>query len=224
MELYKYCDKNGVNILQFKALKLSGIDEFNDPFEFRIAKCASPEISNAVNALYQYQKESYRVICFTKRYNNLIMWSHYSRNHTGLLIKFETDLIELNGKNITSALEEVHYDEEMISIPYNFLDLPRNEQEKIVKYNTYMKYADWKYEAEYRAIIKFDTSKGKRYIDLAPRAILEVVIGMNCSLETELKIIGLAKQEEFNHLKLKRATIHNFKYQMQYLDILPQEK
>lgn len=219
MELYKYCDKNGVNILQFKALKLSRIDEFNDPFEFRIAKCVSPIISGPVNALYAYQKESYRVICFTNKYNNLIMWSHYSRNHTGLLIKFETDLIEVNGKNITGALKEVDYKEEMIQIPSDFFQRSINEREEIIKYNTYRKYIDWQYEGEYRAIIKFDESECKRYISIPARAILEVIIGMNCSLETELQVLRLAQQEEFKHLKLERATIHDFKYQMQYSEI-----
>ncbi len=224
MELYRYCDKNGVNILQFKALKLSRIDEFNDPFEFRIATCESSEVSKAAQAVYEHLKESLRVICFTRNDNNLIMWGHYSRNHTGLLIKFDTDLIRVNGETISSVLKKVCY-RKKLKLPTNrFRKLPPSKQRETMKPIAYWKYADWKYEDEYRAIVNFDKSKYKRYIDLPSKAILEVVIGMNCSLETELQIIRLAKQEEFNHLKLKRATIHNFKYQMQYSDILPQEK
>jgi hypothetical protein len=216
MELWKYCDKNGVNILQFRALKLSRIDEFNDPFEFRIATCASPEASKAAQATYEHLKESLRVICFTNNENSLIMWGHYSRNHTGLLIKFDTNLIEVNGQTISSVLKKVRYRKKM-KLPTNrFRILPPSKKREYMKPITYWKYAGWEYEDEYRAIIN---DNSKRYIDLPARAILEVVIGMNCSLETELEIKKLARRQEFNHLKLKRARIHKFIYQMEYIDI-----
>ncbi|MGA2518594.1 MAG: DUF2971 domain-containing protein [Thermodesulfobacteriota bacterium] len=189
MELYKYCDKNGVNILRHKVLKLSRIDEFNDPHEFRIAKSENEEINRAVDALYNFQKESYRVICFSSRYNNLILWSHYSKNHTGILIKFDTGLIVVNGnKRLSSYLEEVEYKDDMIIIPDNFLELDEKTQENIIRKNTYRKYTDWRYEDEYRAIVKFDHIENKRYMDLPPESILEVIIGLHCDLETELRV------------------------------------
>ena len=77
MELYKYCDKSGLNILRHKVLKISHIDEFNDPYEFRIAKNDNDAINKAVEDVYNFQKHSYRVVCFSSEHNNLILWSHY---------------------------------------------------------------------------------------------------------------------------------------------------
>ena len=220
MKLYKYCDKNGINILQHKALKISRIDEFNDPYEFRIAKSRDEDINSAVEAAYDFQKKWYRVVCFTSIYNNLILWSHYSRNHTGILIKFDTSLIaaNVNGK-LSEYLEEVEYENDMIEIPSNFLDLDTKNKEKILKKNTHRKYLDWRYEGEYRGILHFDYEENKRYIDLPPDSILEVVIGMNCNLETELDVKNILGSTEYSHVKLKRSFLHETKYEMKYVDI-----
>lgn len=220
MKLYKYCDCNGVNILRHKVLKMSRIDEFNDPFEFKMAKCESEIISNGLKAVYEYQKKNYRVICFSANANNLILWSHYSKNHTGILVELETDLIILDGGSITESLESVKYKDEMISIPGNFLELTESEQENIIKLNTFRKFSDWKYENEYRAIIKvgkIEESKG--YIEFPSAAILDVIIGMNCNLETELMVRDLLNREEFKHTSFRKAIPDEKKYQMRYFNI-----
>jgi len=45
-----------------------------------------------------------RVCCFSKRYNSLLMWSHYSNKHQGYCLKFNTRKLGLNG-----ALRKVIY-------------------------------------------------------------------------------------------------------------------
>jgi hypothetical protein len=218
MELYKYCDKHGLNILRHKALKISSIDEFSDPYEFRIAKNDNEIINKAVEAVYNFQREFYRVICFSSKYNNLILWSHYSINHTGILIKFDTDMIDANGNDkLTHYLQKVDYRDDMIVIPPNFLELSKKEQGKIIYKNTYTKYNDWIYEDEYRAIVSFDHAENKRYIDLNAGSILEVILGLNCDLETELSIIDILKRDEYKHVKFNRAVLHDRKYMMNYV-------
>ncbi len=220
MELYKYCDKNGINVLKHKALKLSSIDDWNDPFEFRIGKSNNNNINEAVDAIYNYQKKAYRVICFTYECNNLIMWNHYSKSHTGILLKFDTTLILVNeNKKLSDFLEEVDYRDDMIEIPDNFLELDGQTKEKIINKNTYRKYTDWQYESEYRAIVAFDHIENKRYIDITPESILEVILGLNCDLDTELNIKGILKKDEYSHIKFKRAFINEKKYEMKYIDI-----
>jgi Protein of unknown function (DUF2971) len=220
MELYKYCDKDGVNILRHKALKISRIDEFNNPYEFRIAKSDNEKMNNNIDALYKYQKEAYRVVCFSSQDNNIILWSHYSKNHTGILIKFDTDLILVNGnENLSLYLEEVEYKNDMIEIPPGFMELERNERMAIIKKNTHRKYTDWKYEGEYRGIVTFDHSEYKRYIELNPKSILEVVIGLNYDLDTELSIKNILASDEYGHVILKRAMPHDNSYKMKYVAV-----
>lgn len=218
MKLYKYCDDNGVDILRNQALKISKISEFNDPFEFKIAKNDNKNINEAVNELYEYQRKKYRVICFSSKCNNLILWSHYSKNHTGILITFETDLIFLNNQDtLTKYLEHVDYKKTMINIPNNYMQLRYEEKENIVKKNTYRKYLDWEYEDEYRAIFYVSASDDKKYIDIHPNSIMEVVLGLNFDLKLESDIKALLKKDEFNHVKLKKASLHNKDYKMKYL-------
>src|SRR5574337_63637 len=220
MELYKYCDKNGVDILRHKVLKVSTIDEFNDPFEFKLAKSDDKNINKAVNAVYKYQKESYRVVCLTAKDNNLILWSHYAKKHTGILIKFNTELITVNGVKLSERLEKVIYSNDMIKIPDNFSTLGRDAQQEIIFKNTYRKFTDWIYEEEYRAIVDFDHAENKRYIELVPESILEVVLGMNCDLATELSAQSILKNDEYRHVKFKRSFLHEKEYKMKYVDMI----
>lgn len=220
MKLYKYCDKNGINILRHKVLKISHIGEFNDPYEFKIAKNNNEDINMAVDDLYDYQKKAYRVICFSTKYNNLILWSHYSKNHTGILIGFDTDMIVADGnKKLSDYLEKVDYKNDMIEIPDNFLELGIEEQENIIKRNTYRKFMDWQYEDEYRAIVKFDHNENKRYIELSAESILEVIIGLNSDIETELTVKNILRNDEYQHVKYKKAILDTNKYEMKYVDM-----
>ena len=220
MQLFKYCDKNGVNILRHKALKISHVDDFNDPFEFRLAKCNDNNINYAVSELYEFQRKMYRVVCFSAAYNNLIMWSHYSKNHTGILIGFETDEIIVDGeRKLSDFIDNVDYEDEMIDIPSDFMTLTPEEREKIVSKNTYRKYTDWKYEDEYRALVSFDHAENKRYLDIAPKAIFEVVLGWHSDLNTELTLKDILRRDEYYHVKLKRAFVDDRRYQMRYEEV-----
>jgi hypothetical protein len=219
MELFKYCDKNGVNILKYKALKLSTIGDFNDPFEFKIAKSNNALLDNGLNAVYEYQKNLYRVLCFTSNENNIIMWSHYSNNHTGILIKFQTDNIFVDDRVLSECIECVDYKEEMIKLPENFLELNYENQGKIVKKNTFRKFIDWDYEKEYRAMILFDIAENNRYIEINTNAIIEVILGYKCDLQTELDCINILKTREYKHVKLKKAILDEEFYKMKYYEL-----
>lgn len=220
MILCKYCDKSGINILRHKALKLSSIDEFNDPFEFRLAKCGDENVNRAFKALYDFQKNEYRVVCLSANINSLIMWSHYSKNHTGMLITFDTERILVEGQKLSGHVQQVDYVEDMILIPDNFPILDRAEQMKIIYKSTYKKFKDWKYEQEYRVLVIFDHSENKRYMDIPPKAVLEVVLGLHCDLETELNIKSILQGNEYRHVKLKRAFLDEKRYKMRYEDAI----
>lgn len=220
MRLYKYCDKTGVNILRHKILRISRVDEFNDPYEFKIARSDNKDINAAIEAVYRYQKEAYRVLCLSCEYNNPIMWGHYSKNHSGILITFDTALIMVNANEpLSTFMEPVEYKDDMIAIPDDFLSLDRETQIGVIFKNTFRKYTDWQYEKEYRGIVSFDHEENKRYLELAPQCILEVVIGLNCDLETEMTVRNVLAQAEYRHVKLKRSVLNGTRYEMRYLDV-----
>jgi hypothetical protein len=219
MKLYKYCDKHGLDILKYKALKLSRIDDYNDPFEFKIGKSSDPRNNEIFEDLYKFQKESYRILCFTARENSVVMWGHYSKNHSGILIKFDTDKIILNNQKLCGVIEPVDYQTEMIKIPDNFFSLEVEKQSDIIRKNTFKKYIDWKYEEEHRVIIGYDKSESKRYIGINSEAVLEVIIGFRSDLATELSVKEILKRHEYQHVKLKRAIPHDSEYGMKYVDV-----
>jgi hypothetical protein len=160
------------------------------------------------------------VLCFSSEYNNIILWSHYARNHTGMLIKFDTTSIPVNAsESLSKYLLPVEYKDDMIEIPGDFMDLDKEKKLEIIKKNTHRKYTDWQYEGEYRGVVSFDHTENKRYIDLPPVAILEVVVGLHCALETELNVKSILQRDEYRHVKLKRSFLHSKKYMMEYREM-----
>ena len=88
----------------------------------------------------------------------------------------------------------VQYEDEMIKIPNNFLELNIEEQGNILKRNTYRKFTDWSYENECRVLIELDSIENKQYLDIPPESVIEVIIGLNCNLETELALKNILNE------------------------------
>lgn len=67
MKLYKYCDENSVDILKNKRLKISTIDSFNDPFEFRLAVATSLTYETALEDIQDEATAQKAYVLFLKQ-------------------------------------------------------------------------------------------------------------------------------------------------------------
>lgn len=221
MKLCKYCDENGVDIIKNKRLKIASIDDFNDPFEFRFAyEGTNKELEEAFKNVHEYQKHNYRVISFSKDSNNLILWAHYANKHKGILIKFDLNEMKQDGTSFNETTIKVNYTHERIKFSADF-DLKVNENKALdlFKKINYTKFKKWKYEDEYRTIIKFDFKENIPYIPILPKSIKEIVLGLNCSWKTELIVKSLLKDMDYKHVLLKKAEIDDYKFKMKYIPI-----
>ena len=91
-------------------LKASRYGEFNDPFDLVLGNYGSSLSNEEAEAFYEAMPEHYKdpayhletymdiqsgakasvaVMCFTKKYKNILMWSHYAKNHEGICIGFD---------------------------------------------------------------------------------------------------------------------------------------
>lgn len=90
MRVYHFLNtKWGLEALKKRCLKVSRIDELNDPFEL-----LSPELSNETfrAALPKVKKaisDLHGIHCFSKHWTNPVLWSHYADKHRGICIGFE---------------------------------------------------------------------------------------------------------------------------------------
>jgi hypothetical protein len=278
MKLYKYCDESSVDILKNNRLKITQIDSFNDPFEFKLSadtnitfdtvledittdEIAAKKVLDffTVNNIYQdtnlpkflnwfkqhgqvyindlkavfetaikdaiektfseHMNKEYRVMCFSVRSDSILMWSHYGKQHQGMLFKFESDYLSKDKIESTDELIlKVEYQNDRVQLPPTIS--VRNEKvRRAMIALTKTKYKDWEYEQECRILVKFDREENYPYIDINPRAIEEIVLGLYCDWKTEILVKDLLRKSEYSHVSLKKAKIDFNKFALIYEQI-----
>ncbi len=144
------------------------------------------------------------ITCFSEINNNLLMWSHYGKSHTGVCIGF--DLVKLYESIKTKHLFDklfikVRYETEFQAM--NYFD---DKVESVVNW-VRTKSLDWNYEKEFRIIIsnsKFN-SDGLYILPIDKNCIKHIYLGSRVTVENERKIIEIVKQNNLDTsiIKLK---------------------
>lgn len=129
------------------------------------------------------------VSCFSKNYNNMLMWSHYANSHKGICIGF--NLLPL-------YLSVAEYSSERMVLPINYTDkfTPMNFYkygfESIIKW-LQTKSNVWSYEEEIRITLNHlnFNRRGKSIVKILPSSFNSVYLGANMSAENEAELITL---------------------------------
>ncbi|WP_292376134.1 DUF2971 domain-containing protein [Methanosarcina sp. UBA411] len=99
--------------------------------------------------------------CFSKKNNDILMWSHYAKHHKGVCLIFKSKLIEgIPHLTINYQLLKLHpiiYDKKAPA-PINMRD-QAEETEQMFKFLS-TKSSDWTYESEYRIFLTEKLAKG----------------------------------------------------------------
>ena len=143
------------------------------------------------------------VLSLSTTYKNILMWSHYSNSHNGLVFEFEP----LNYDNYDCFYQpkEVNYDEKYELLSY----LESDDGSELVKLML-TKHIDWKYENEFRCLdIEFQGEKKFHKNELK-----SIFFGLNT---TNKQIEGFKKlciDNGFTHLNFKKAKKINGKFEL----------
>ena len=190
---------------------LSRPSSFNDPFDTK-AFFYKPENLMKFDILKEHKgkviddfSKLSRIACFTRNgVNSMPMWAHYSNNHCGFCVEYDTK----NNKNhiINSCCFPVQYTDKRVDISdvmedlvEEILNLKEQAEEKNIKeikidnqiiiwiamYYSLLKHKSWEYEKEVRVIINLPTD----YIDAIPSA---VYIGAKCEEMNKKKLFDIA--------------------------------
>jgi len=138
---------HGLEDIEKKRIRISEIDQLNDPFELW---CVSQEDSKLRPALRKYKKEMsdrFGLICFSKHWHNPLLWSHYADKHRGMCLGFDV---------IDRSLRPVKYVKERPA-----LKMPPSKES--ADELLFTKYRDWKYEEELRNWFQFDKRENGHY-------------------------------------------------------------
>ncbi len=137
----KYALKNIVN----NQLKIATINELNDPYEFYVGFGNSGKLfdeETSVN-IQKHYSDIIGFLCFSKNWENPVLWSHYGDKHKGICMEFDIP---------DKFLLKVEYKQELAIVEGNDSDW-RNKFAQA----TITKYEHWSYEEEYRIPVELDS-------------------------------------------------------------------
>lgn len=228
-------------------LKASTFGEFNDPFEMvmgdvlsTLSKQEYEEVMESCQQLsdpanyYDYYwdaqcgvRASLAVLCFSSKGSNILMWSHYARNHKGICIEFYRNADFFNGQfaNTTSTiitdpnigiLRKVEYQAERPCYAH-----PR-ELENDTK-SWFVKAQDWAYEEEQRLLLPIEhaemtlliEAKKTPFYKINPRAIKSVTLGCQMPADTKKEVAVLCRKQG---IKVREAFIHSHQFRLDIVD------
>lgn len=157
-----------------------------------------------IKASLQEETKSLGVTCFSDDPRGLLMWSHYSANHTGLCYQFET----LNDPALFGRALPIQYTRTYPTLnPFTYGD-----DESIRMLLT--KYEDWKYEKERRVIAP---GGARKFMQIAPASLSGVVLGTRIRESTLQKLREILNERKTNGLpdvRIFKAKQHASSYRL----------
>lgn len=118
--------------------------------------------------------DNYRIVCFSERNNDLLMWAHYANNLKGVCLKFECN----KDLELFSKACRIKYCKER---PYNF------------NASAITKPLEWNYEVEWRIII--ETNKR----NLSTPSIVGIIVGEQVERNMRKYLLELAQEKKLSY-------------------------
>lgn len=198
---------NWLNELKNYISQNSKIEETNQTLNLLMNKVFE-ELNRHINKLI---RNNIRLLSFTTKPNNLPMWSHYSDNHKGICIEYNT--ADITNHILKESLFPVIYVDKLPDFIY------MSSQKKLPEFSFFEylamhKLNDWSYEDEWRLILPTDflypdtyknatnpSSNGK-FIDFIKPS--KIILGINIENSLESMLKEMAKN---SNIKITKAKI-----------------
>jgi hypothetical protein len=189
MRVYKFLDAQyGLKSLAEKRLKISMVEDLNDPFELLPFGMTDKTKRQGLNAARKTWGMTRGVLCFSSDWRDPVIWAHYSDKHRGMCLGFEIP---------AKAGQRVRYIRERLSLP---------EKLELDDANAWIftKYENWSYEKEIRCCATLDEiSDGKYFMDFGESLnLVEVIVGARCTLTKDQILDAL---QPLKYVKLIKA-------------------
>ena len=183
-DVYKILNENfGLKCLSERRLKLSRVNELNDPFELRPYDISCPNRRRVFLETRDDMHSNMGLVCFSSGWSNPVIWAHYSDNHKGLCLGLEIQTEEV----ANNECEKVRYIKKTLPFPIDYSNLPDRARHKIVQRILFTKYEHWKYENEIRLWGSLQNEENGLYFFNFGRnlQVREVIVGAKCTLSRQ---------------------------------------
>jgi Protein of unknown function (DUF2971) len=162
------------------------------------------------------------LVCFSECCEDILMWSHYGANHSGLVIGFDTEKLPIT---LTRDLHAVRYVNRKVA-----WDQKATIEDKLHLATILLtsKFGAWKYEREWRSVVPLDDCQRKRvsflkkgyFVSVPAEAIVRVIMGARCDFRKMLPRLMWYCGRKLNSLPIERAVLHPDRYELQVKTVL----
>ena len=187
----------------------------------------------AINTLLNAMNQEIGMLCLTEKRDNLLMWAHYTSNHTGFVIQFDTQNSYFDQRKkaneIRGHLKKVRYTKKRPEL--TLMDPNISKEQTIDRWVNdifFVKSEHWEYEQEWRMaltlrdcqrVIRKDSYK----IHLFPfpkDSVRTVILGCKISKDKKDSIMRIVKQDRsYSHVEIVQAKIDDKEYRLNFMQI-----
>jgi hypothetical protein len=175
-----------------KRLRISRYLELNDPYELMAIASTRSTFIEGLSQIVKIFNDKWGITCFSGKWQDPVMWSHYSDDHKGISLGFIFP---------TLVPDKVEYAEKPFT-ELEWLKMYHANPHTAIRAWFLRKYSSWQYEDEYRFISGLKDPDpvltGMYFVDFGPTTmeLKEVIIGARCtetmsSIRKTLNAVGL---------------------------------
>jgi hypothetical protein len=181
--------------LKRKRLKISRLDDLNDPFELWAIAQPDAHVRQALRATKKQMAQDCGLLCFSLDWHNPVLWSHYADRHRGVALGFDVD---------EQILKPVVYRKTR--------PILRTIDQRVADWLLFTKFHDWNYEHEARVFTALNDRDSESELYFAEfneqLALREVIAGPACpvSLNDLREAVGSSPGVKFTKARLAFKT------------------
>jgi hypothetical protein len=199
MRAYKFLSAEfGLKSLYEKRIKISTIDDLNDPFELIPFDLRDRQNRWAALETRKQMSENRGLLCLSADWRDPVIWAHYSNKHKGICLGF--DIPNEVGK--------------LVRYEPALLPFPESPNQADMETMLWTKYSNWQYEHEIRIWAALDDEEdGVFYKDFGDDLrLMEVIAGARCSVPE--RSFARALVPSASHVKTIKARAGFGKFEM----------
>ena len=140
------------------------------------------------------------------------MWSHYAKNHEGVVIELDTDEPDLFRANGEFTFDVKYSKERSSSV--NSRDVDQFGKEFLRIAGT--KSSDWKYEEEVRLVFARTDCVDDCFVPIAKSTVKSVVFGCRIHDMFEAQMLKILGHKDYAHVSIYRASQSKTRYELEF--------
>ncbi len=167
MLVYKFLDDEyGLKNLAGQHLKISTLEDLNDPFELLPYNVKDRNLRRTLQRTRQEIAQNRGILCFSADWRDPVVWAHYARKHFGFCFAFDVP---------DEACRRIRYITERLAFP----KVPAKEDAEAL---IFTKYKNWRYEQEVRMWAALNEREdGLYFLNFGEQLrLVKVIAGARC--------------------------------------------